>query len=205
MTAAATRISLKDSWHRHVSLSFRAARRKICVIFIVEKVKPDSNDNILFLPGVTPWVIYVRYTRLWRIHHWILWISFFVTEFSARFVALLGESHFFSLNSVTFLTLIFCSYNFALNSVNFLAPTWSLKKTFCSSPLYSKFPPTDFGEMNNSSLILVTKKRPMIYPKLKNPSSYWAKNLLVLQCNGFENERHQQCMFKCGPSCPSSG
>ena len=48
---------------------------------------------------------------------------FFVTEFSARFVALLGESHFFSLNSVTFLTLIFCSYNFALNSVNFLAPT----------------------------------------------------------------------------------
>ena len=99
----------------------------------------------------------------------------------------------------------FCSYNFALNSVNFLAPTWSLKKTFCSSPLYSKFPPTDFGEMNNSSLILVKKKRPMLSPKLKNPSSYWAKNLLVLQCNGFENERHQQCMFKCGPSCPSSG
>ena len=112
---------------------------------------------------------------------------------------------FFSLNSVTFLTLIFCSYNFALNSVNFLAPTWSLKKTFCSSPLYSKFPPTDFGEMNNSSLILVKKKRPMLSPKLKNPSSYSAKNLLVLQCNGFENERHQQCMFKCGPSCPSSG
>ena len=54
-----------------------------------------------------PISIYVRYTRLWRIHHWILWISFFVTEFSARFVALLGESHFFSLNSVTFLTLIF--------------------------------------------------------------------------------------------------
>ena len=99
----------------------------------------------------------------------------------------------------------FCSYNFALNSVNFLAPTWSLKKTFCSSPLYSKFPPTDFGEMNNSSLILVKKKRPMLSPKLKNTSSYSAKNLLVLQCNGFENERHQQCMFKCGPSCPSSG
>ena len=116
------------------------------------------------------------------------WITFFFTEFSD-----------------IFWPWFFCSYNFALNSVNFLAPTWSLKKTFCSSPLYSKFPPTDFGEMNNSSLILVKKKRPMLSPKLKNPSSYWAKNLLVLQCNGFENERHQQCMFKCGPSCPSSG
>ena len=51
--------------------------------------------------------IYVRCPRRWRIRHWILWISFFVTEFSARFVALLGESHFFSLNLVTFLTLIF--------------------------------------------------------------------------------------------------
>ena len=149
--------------------------------------------------------IYVRYTRLWRIHHWILWISFFVTEFSARFVALLGESHFFHWIQWHFWPWFFCSYNFALNSVNFLAPTWSLKKTFCSSPLYSKFPPTDFGEMNNSSLILVKKKRPMLSPKLKNTSSYSAKNLLVLQCNGFENERHQQCMFKCGPSCPSSG
>ena len=56
MTPAATRISLKDSWQRHVSLSFQAARREICVIFIVEKVKPDSNDNILFLPGVTTWL-----------------------------------------------------------------------------------------------------------------------------------------------------
>ena len=65
MTPAATRISLKDSWHRHVSLSFRAARREICVIFIVEKVKPDSNDNILFLPGVTclGWS-YDHYTQL---------------------------------------------------------------------------------------------------------------------------------------------
>ena len=98
---------------------------------------------------------------------------------------------FSSLNSVTFLTLIFCSYNYALNSVNFLAPTWSLKKTFCSSPLYSKFPPTNFGEMNNSSLILVKKKRPRLSPKLKNKSSYSAKNLLVLQCNGFENKRRQ--------------
>ena len=65
MTPAATRISLKDSSHRHVSLSFRAARREICVIFLVEKVKPDSNDNILFLPGVTclGWS-YDHYTQL---------------------------------------------------------------------------------------------------------------------------------------------
>ena len=65
MTAAATKISLEDSWHRHVSLSFRAARRDICAIFIVEKVKPDSNDNILFLPGVTclGWS-YDHYTQL---------------------------------------------------------------------------------------------------------------------------------------------
>ena len=56
MTPAATRISLKDIWQRHVSLSFQAARWEICVIFIVEKVKPDSNDNILFLPGVTTWL-----------------------------------------------------------------------------------------------------------------------------------------------------
>ena len=50
--------------------------------------------------------IYVPYSRQWRIHHWIRWITCVVTEFSARFVAILGELHFLSRNSVTFLSLI---------------------------------------------------------------------------------------------------
>ena len=73
-------------------------------------------------------LIYVRYTRLWRINHWIWWISLFVTKFSARFFAILGESHFFHWIQWHFCPWFFCSYYFALCSVNFIPLTWSLKE-----------------------------------------------------------------------------
>ena len=86
--------------------------QKCLLLFFVSpnKQKNCKCQTALFTTRINNcprFFIYVPYTRQWRIQHWMWWITFFVTEFSAHFVAILRESHFLSLNSVTFLSLIF--------------------------------------------------------------------------------------------------
>ena len=134
--------------------------------------------------------IYVRYTCQWRINHWIRWISFFVTEFSARFVALLSESHFVSLNSVkfsslTFMFLLFCTEFCDLFSTALINEK---KKHFFRHHYIASFPspilvsPINlhwFGWRSTSNIIAKFEE---------NITMLGKKNLLVLQCNGFESK-----------------
>ena len=90
----------------------------------------------------------------------------------------------FSVNHIFFTEFsdIFVPYFFVPVTLHWISELFSTdliteKKTFFSSPLNSKFPLTDFGESNNSSLICVKKQRPILLPNLKKTSPYSAKNL----------------------------